>query len=67
MNWQDVWAFVWPILKQALIALLVAVLALLGYDAKVLPGRLLTALKAMGFKVERGSKQQAVRSKRGEM
>lgn len=32
INWSAVWTFVWPILKQGLIALLVAVLALLGYD-----------------------------------
>ncbi len=53
MNWEAVWTFVWPILKQALIAFLVAVLTLLGYDHQVLPGRILTALSAMGFKVER--------------
>jgi uroporphyrinogen-III decarboxylase len=58
MDWKIVWAFLWPILKQAVIALLVAILAILGYDARILPGRLLTALKAMGFKVEKriGSK-----------
>ena len=52
MNWEAIWVFVWPILKQAFIAFLVAVLALLGYDRAVLPARLLTALQAMGFKVD---------------
>jgi hypothetical protein len=40
INWGAVWAFVWPILRQALIAFLVAVLALLGYDDVILPKRL---------------------------
>ncbi len=38
VNWAEVWAFLWPILKQGLIALLVSVLAMLGYD-KVVPSR----------------------------
>ena len=38
INWAEVWAFVWPILRQGLVALLVSVLALLGYD-KVVPSR----------------------------
>nr|MBC7245604.1 hypothetical protein [Chloroflexota bacterium] len=39
IDWSAVWAFVWPILKQALIAFLVALLALLGYDKKVASAR----------------------------
>ncbi|MBC7234036.1 MAG: hypothetical protein H5T68_12435 [Chloroflexi bacterium] len=35
IDWGAVWAFLWPILKQALIALLVALLSLLGYDKAV--------------------------------
>lgn len=38
MDWSSVWEFAWPILKEALIALLMAVLALLGYD-HVVPSR----------------------------
>ena len=38
IDWGAVWAFVWPILKQALIAALVAILGLLGYD-KYVPSR----------------------------
>jgi len=35
VDWKAVWEFVWPILKEGLIALLVAILALLGYDSFV--------------------------------
>ena len=35
VNWAEVWAFVWPILKQGLVALLVSILALLEYDKNV--------------------------------
>jgi len=38
VNWAEVWAFVWPILKQGLVALLVSILALLEYD-KIVPSR----------------------------
>ena len=38
VNWSEVWAFLWPILKQGLVALLVSVLALLEYD-KIVPSR----------------------------
>lgn len=38
IDWNAVWAFVWPILKEGIIALLIAVLALLGYD-KYVPSR----------------------------
>ncbi len=38
INWPAVWEFVWPILKEGIIALLIAVLALLGYD-KYVPSR----------------------------
>jgi hypothetical protein len=38
IDWPAVWEFVWPILKEGLIALLIAVLALLGYD-KYVPSR----------------------------
>ena len=37
-DWALVWEFLWPILRQGLIALLMAILALLGYD-KVVPSR----------------------------
>jgi hypothetical protein len=40
INWPVVWSFLWPILREALIAFLVAVLTLLGYDSNVLPARL---------------------------
>lgn len=40
INWNAVWLFFLPILKQALIAALVALLAILGYDHQVLPQRL---------------------------
>jgi len=35
IDWGAIWVVVWPILKQGLIALLVAILSLLGYDAYV--------------------------------
>ena len=38
MDWEVIWEFAWPVLRQALIALLVTVLGLLGYD-KVVPSR----------------------------
>lgn len=38
IDWGAVWEFAWPILKQGLIALLIAVLSLLGYD-KYVPSR----------------------------
>ena len=38
VDWGAVWAFVWPILKEAFIAFLMALLALLGYD-QVVPSR----------------------------
>jgi hypothetical protein len=40
INWGAIWEFVWPVLKQAVIAFLVALLALLRYDGSVLPRRL---------------------------
>jgi len=38
VDWAAVWRFLYPILKEGLIALLMAVLALLGYD-KIVPSR----------------------------
>jgi len=38
VDWEVVWEFVWPVLKQGVIALLISLLALLGYD-KVIPSR----------------------------
>ena len=38
INWQQVWEFLWPILREGLIAFLMALLALLGYD-KAIPSR----------------------------
>jgi hypothetical protein len=38
LDWELVWRFVWPILRQGLIALLMALLTLLGYD-KYVPSR----------------------------
>ena len=38
IEWEVIWRFVFPILKEGLIALLVAILALLGYD-KLVPSR----------------------------
>jgi hypothetical protein len=38
IEWPAVWEFMWPILKEGLIALLIAILALLGYD-KYIPSR----------------------------
>ena len=38
MDWKEIWPFVWPVVRQGLIALLVSLLALLGYD-KVVPSR----------------------------
>ena len=40
VDWEAVWAFLWPILKEGLIALLIALLSLLGYD-KWVPSRYL--------------------------
>ena len=40
VDWKAVWEFLWPILKEGLIAFLVALLALLGYD-KFVPSRYL--------------------------
>ena len=37
-DWKAVWEFMWPIVKQGLIALLMAILTLLGYD-KYIPSR----------------------------
>ncbi|HOU23937.1 MAG TPA: hypothetical protein PLN42_06775, partial [Anaerolineae bacterium] len=39
IDWSEVWRFAWPILKEMLVALLMALLALLGYD-KYVPSRL---------------------------
>ncbi len=39
IDWSEVWRFAWPILKELLVALLLALLALLGYD-KYVPSRL---------------------------
>ena len=38
LDWATVWRFLYPILREGLIALLLAVLALLGYD-KYVPSR----------------------------
>jgi len=38
IDWATVWAFLWPILKQGIVALLVSILALLEYD-KLVPSR----------------------------
>jgi hypothetical protein len=38
LDWELVWAFLWPILRQGLIALLMALLTMLGYD-KFVPSR----------------------------
>ena len=38
VDWAAVWRFVYPILKEGLVALLMAMLALLGYD-KIVPSR----------------------------
>ena len=38
IDWNAVLRFVWPIVREGLVALLVAILALLGYD-KVVPSR----------------------------
>ena len=38
MDWLLMWEFLWPVLREGLIALLVSLLALLGYD-KVVPSR----------------------------
>ena len=38
VNWSEVWRVLWPILKQGLIAALIAILSLLGYD-KYVPSR----------------------------
>jgi hypothetical protein len=40
VNWSVIWAFLWPIVREALIALLMAILAILGYDKVVLPVRI---------------------------
>lgn len=47
INWPAVWEVLWPILKQGLIALLVALLAILGYDQKV-PSRYVREQKKDG-------------------
>jgi len=39
IEWTELWKFAWPILRQGLIALLLALLTLLGYD-KYVPSRL---------------------------
>lgn len=39
IDWNAIWRFAWPILKEMLVALLMALLALLGYD-KYVPSRL---------------------------
>jgi hypothetical protein len=38
VDWKAVWEFLWPILKEGLVALLIALLSLLGYD-KLVPSR----------------------------
>ena len=38
LDWSAIWVLVWPIVRQGLIALLVSILALLGYD-KAVPSR----------------------------
>jgi hypothetical protein len=39
IDWSEVWRLAWPILKEMLVALLMALLTLLGYDRYV-PSRL---------------------------
>ena len=39
VDWGRVWELVWPVVRQGLIALLVALLSLLGYDRYV-PSRM---------------------------
>lgn len=39
IDWSEVWRFAWPILKEMLVALLMALLTLLGYD-RLVPSRL---------------------------
>lgn len=38
IDWGAVWEFLWPILKEGIIAFLMALLALLGYD-QLVPSR----------------------------
>ena len=38
IDWQELWRLVWPILREGVIAALIAILALLGYD-KGVPSR----------------------------
>lgn len=38
MDWEVVWEIAWPIVRQGLIALLISLLGLLGYD-KYVPSR----------------------------
>jgi len=38
VNWGELWRLVWPILRQAVIALLITLLGLLSYD-KYVPSR----------------------------
>jgi hypothetical protein len=38
IDWGAVWEFMWPILREGIIAFLIALLALLGYD-QVIPSR----------------------------
>ena len=57
IDWRAVWEFLWPILKEGLIALLMALLALLGYD-KFVPSRY---VRDMALRTEQGKNGGAKR------
>lgn len=55
IDWGLVWQFLWPVAREALIALLMALLALLGYD-HVVPSRY--ERKAIRWAKEAGTRKK---------
>ena len=49
MDWGKFWEIAWPIVRQGLIALLISLLGLLGYD-RLVPSRSVRAGKAPALK-----------------
>lgn len=47
IDWSAVWAFLWPIVREALIAFLIALLTLLGYDKNVAEARYQALMKSL--------------------
>ena len=58
MDWARIWEFMWPIVREGLIALLISLLALLGYDKKV-PSRYARFGRETGDAAKSGARRKA--------